>query len=205
MAEPCVVQGYQTATLGRMALEDAEPRSFIAVPPDERRIRTRTASRVLVIANDKILLEEDSDPAFPRFIWWVTPGGGIGPGESYRQGAVRELEEETGLSTSEDQLEGPIAGRTIYHGYSDTILIQREEFFRLHTTHFEAITSGYTREEQITLKGARWFSRSQLASVVVWPPRLAELWDLADGEYLEMGEVEESTVPLSVEQRAVRL
>ena len=39
-----------------------------------------------------------STPAAPdRGSWWFTPGGGLDPGESHRDGAVRELFEETGL------------------------------------------------------------------------------------------------------------
>ena len=156
---------------------------------------------MLVIADDKILLEEDSDPGKPGIVWWVTPGGGVGPGESHAQAALRELQEETGLQITEDELEGPIAERTVHHGYSDQVLVQYEQFFVVHTQAFEPSDSGYTAEEKITLKATRWFSVADLAQVTVWPKQLVQLWKARPGSYFDMGDVEESTVPLTPQQR----
>ncbi|SBN42854.1 NUDIX hydrolase [Propionibacterium freudenreichii] len=185
-----------------MALEDEHPRSFVTVPAEQRPIRHRTASRVLVIADDKVLLEEDSDPGKPGVVWWVTPGGGVGPGETYEQAAVRELQEETGLVITEKDLEGPIGDRTVRHGYSDQVLIQHEQFYIVRTEPFRTSSSGYTEEEKITLQATRWFTREELATVTVWPKQLVQLWKYRPGIYFGMGVVEESTVPLTDAQRS---
>src|SRR5262249_49789364 len=39
--------------------------------------------------------------------WWELPGGGIGPGESYLEAAVREIREETGLILDPGQVRAP--------------------------------------------------------------------------------------------------
>jgi 8-oxo-dGTP pyrophosphatase MutT (NUDIX family) len=39
--------------------------------------------------------------------WWELPGGGIDPGESYREAAVREIREETGLVLDPAQVGPP--------------------------------------------------------------------------------------------------
>jgi ADP-ribose pyrophosphatase YjhB (NUDIX family) len=58
----------------------------------------RRAGRVIVLdPQDRVLLfRYDDDP--PNGRHWSTPGGGLNPGESYADGALRELVEETGWS-----------------------------------------------------------------------------------------------------------
>jgi 8-oxo-dGTP pyrophosphatase MutT (NUDIX family) len=68
--------------------------------------------RVVVLdADERVLLFHTRDPLRPQFgSWWELPGGGIEPGESYQQAAVRELYEETGVRVVAGQV-GPAAWR----------------------------------------------------------------------------------------------
>ena len=68
----------------------------------------RRAARVLLVdASDRVLLFEGSDPARPGHRYWFTPGGGLDPGETYREAAVRELREETGIAIGPDEVGAP--------------------------------------------------------------------------------------------------
>lgn len=171
--------------------------------PSQRQRRVRRAVRVIVVdALDRTLLFEDSDPGKPGVTWWVTPGGGMDPGESERQTAVREVAEETGHPLREDELIGPLATRNAVHGYSDQILEQTESFFLARVDEFELDTSAHTVEEQLTLQGHRWWSRRELeeTDAWIWPTQLLELWERAADPALpclDLGQDEsESTVPL---------
>jgi 8-oxo-dGTP pyrophosphatase MutT (NUDIX family) len=57
----------------------------------------RAAARVLLFdeENRLLLLEAQDPPGDNR--WWVAPGGGLRPGETFEAAARRELHEETGL------------------------------------------------------------------------------------------------------------
>jgi 8-oxo-dGTP pyrophosphatase MutT (NUDIX family) len=77
--------------------------------PRDLPIRERDAVRLVVRDTlDRILLFHTHEPTVPEYgQWWELPGGGIEPGETYRQAAVRELHEETGIAISDSQVGEP--------------------------------------------------------------------------------------------------
>lgn len=174
-------------------------RSFQPVPAHLRPERTRTAARVIVIADGAVLLLADTDPGLPGSRWWVTPGGGIDAGETPAQAAVREVAEELGLQVSESQLVGPVAVRDVVHGYSDQILRQHETFFLLPLAErFEPSQDGHTPDELITLAGWAWIDLTELGQQrePVWPSWIGELATSWDGKLRDFAMMEESTVPV---------
>ncbi|MER6596643.1 NUDIX domain-containing protein [Micromonospora purpureochromogenes] len=80
--------------------------------PGDLPVVERTAVRLVVRdAQDRILLFHTRDPDHPRLgTWWELPGGGMDPGETYAETAVRELREETGFVVTAARL-GPPAWR----------------------------------------------------------------------------------------------
>lgn len=57
----------------------------------------RPGARILLFdPDDRLLLFRVRNPA-PLEVFWITPGGGVEPGESFPDTARRELREETGL------------------------------------------------------------------------------------------------------------
>lgn len=183
--------------------EPFRTRRFQPVAPELRPRRHRQAARVVVTDTVAALMLADTDPGLPGTRWWVTPGGGIDPGETARQTAVRELAEETGLVVEPDRLLGPVAVRTVVHGYSDQVLSQVESFFVLRVdARFDVQPGGLTEAELITLDGWDWLPLAgvQERDEPVWPANLAELVALADRPEewpVDLGFSEESTLPVS--------
>lgn len=166
-----------------------------------RRLRRRRAARIVVRSDldsgrPSVLLFADRDPGVPGSEWWVTPGGGMDPGETVAQTAVRELFEETGLMIGEEVLQGPAARRTVVHGYSDQVLVQEEHFFVVDVPRFEVDTAGFTELEQVTLLRHGWFRVEDLRGRVVWPAHLPHLLEWSGAPLLDWGVMDESTVPV---------
>jgi 8-oxo-dGTP pyrophosphatase MutT (NUDIX family) len=182
--------------------EPFRTRRFQAVAPELRPRRSRSAARVIITDGQSVLLLADTDPGLPGTRWWVTPGGGIDPGETPLQAAVREVEEETGLAVGPERLLGPVATRIVVHGYSDQVLSQTEAFFLLQVAEtFVPDAAGLTPDEQITLDGWAWHPLDELAGVPepVWPADLAVVAALGrtpERWPVDLGWVEESTLPL---------
>jgi len=78
----------------------------VAEVPDGLPVVERDVVRVVVLdIGQRLLLLHTRDPVHPDLgTWWELPGGGIEPGETYQQAAVRELGEETGILVSVGQV-----------------------------------------------------------------------------------------------------
>ncbi len=139
----------------------------------------RRAARVLLLdAQDRVLLFRGLDPGAPeRGTWWITPGGGLDPGESPAQGAARELAEETGLMLAAGQLGEPVHHRVAEFVFDGRAYRQSEQFFLVRVARHDVDTAGFTALEQAAVLEHRWWSAPDLAATddVVYPAQLREV------------------------------
>jgi len=143
-------------------------------PPLDRR-----AARVLLLdSQDRVLLFRGGDPDRPDAgTWWFTPGGGLDPGESLQDGAVRELFEETGLRCEAAELGEPVHAEQTLFEFAKLSINQHSTFFVLRVDAHDVDTSGFEELELRSIVEHRWWSRADLqaTSDVVYPAGLPAL------------------------------
>ena len=117
----------------------------------------RQSIRGLVLTPDReVLLLAVRPPN--RLPFWITPGGGLEPGETHEQGLRRELEEELGLR---DFSLGPlIARRQHAFDWGAKRIHQREEIYLVEHPRFEPHMSDPVEAETVT--GFRWWPHAEL-------------------------------------------
>ena len=71
------------------------------------RYTPKLVTLIYCVKDDQVLLAKRKKA--PYIGYWVAPGGKIEPGESPHEGAVRELQEETGLSTDSAELRAVVS------------------------------------------------------------------------------------------------
>ena len=122
---------------------------------------TRETARILLFDEEgRILLlftHWDNRIAPPR---WLTPGGGVDPGETNHEGAVRELFEETGLRV--ESLGEPVWRHTLTLPEGHSFDYADATYYVLHTTHFEPVNDNWMPNEFDDVLEVRWFTRSEL-------------------------------------------
>jgi 8-oxo-dGTP pyrophosphatase MutT (NUDIX family) len=136
------------------------------------RVVTRDAARgVLLDPRGRVLLQEIKADASTAQIW-ITPGGGLAPGETHRVALLRELREEVGHVPI--QLGPCVWVRAHEFHFRGTLYRQRERFFLVRTETFR-IDSSQMQEEEIELVlGHRWWSVDEIETTgeTAFAPRL---------------------------------
>jgi 8-oxo-dGTP pyrophosphatase MutT (NUDIX family) len=140
--------------------------------------RRRDSARVILLDRDgRVLLLYVRDPKDDKPGFWITPGGGVEPGEETAVAAARELEEETGLRVSAAELGAPVAVTRGDWAFRGIPIYGEDWFFTKQVDAFEPCDSGWDQIERELHQGWRWWPLDELDKTddPVLPGALAEL------------------------------
>ncbi|WP_433692104.1 NUDIX hydrolase [Herbaspirillum seropedicae] len=149
-------------------LQEQRPELSLRIRPSARLIVIDRAHRVLLFRfrhKTGALAGQDH---------WATPGGGLEPGESYEQAAVRELREETGMTMPPPDQH--FAERRFVLQLPDgERVISDERYFIVHTENTRILDSQWTPHEKQVMAEHKWWSSEALRTTndIVWPKELA--------------------------------
>ncbi len=125
----------------------------------------RPAARLLCVdPTGALLLQSVVDPAEPDVLRWVSPGGGLEPGESPHDAACREAWEELGLSV--DDLGGPVETMSNEFGFDGRRYLGHNTFFAVRTARFEPVARGMSEQERAFTRGSHWLGADELHQLV---------------------------------------
>ena len=134
-------------------------------------VRNRRAVRALVLSSDNEALMLRFRNPFGGKDVWLTPGGGINPGEDDHTALRREVWEETGLRLSEAV---PLIWRRVHtYPLGGEQVRQTEDIYYARVTRFEPTSSNNpARGEVDSFRECRWWSLEEiLASRELFVPK----------------------------------
>jgi 8-oxo-dGTP pyrophosphatase MutT (NUDIX family) len=134
---------------------------------------------VLADAGGRILLFHVVTPEEAPDGWWELPGGGINPGETYLDAAVREIGEETGLAIDPGRVSPPSWRRDTTWRSRGIRRLQHEVVVlaRVAADRPVIVDGGRTQQEVEDMVTARWWRLDEIVTSRkrFYPGRLAEL------------------------------
>jgi len=142
----------------------------------------RLTSRILLFNDEgQVLLFLTAAPDTSGVARWITPGGGVDPGENHAEAAIRELFEETGMVVTD--VGEPVWGHDfVVQWDAADHSTGHAEFYRLTTNTFEPSAVNWTEDEKVDVLAHRWWSLDELvAAGEAFEP--VELLDLINGIY----------------------
>lgn len=163
----------------------------------------RIGARVLFVDDSgpepRLLMILGHDPHLPNRRFWFTPGGGLELGEDAREGAVRELQEETGFQLEPHELIGPVWRRTAVFDFASRPYTQHETFYvgrRADADVRPVASRTLTPGELEAIDEVAWLTAADLGADEreVFPARLLAPWDeflVWDGVTRDFGEESE--------------
>ena len=115
---------------------------------------------LLIDDRDRVLLFDVALPQRPDDRLWITPGGGLDPGETREDAALRELYEETGLRGV--NLGPCIWKRRHTWQWEDRWIESDERFYLLRAPAFQVVPAAPDEWEMQYVLGHRWWSLSEM-------------------------------------------
>lgn len=123
-------------------------------------VKRKSSRALLVTSNSEILLIKIGNST-NSWTGWITPGGGIDGHESDLEGLKRELEEELGLTSFNN--EARVWSRFHKFEWSNKIIEQKEIFFLIRIEKFQpSPKSKLTETEMLEFKEIRWWSLEEI-------------------------------------------
>jgi 8-oxo-dGTP pyrophosphatase MutT (NUDIX family) len=142
-------------------------------------LRPRPSARLLVVdPGGRVLLFRFAFRQGPLAgaVFWATPGGAIEPGESFEDGARRELAEETGLTIDHP---GPQIARREFamRAPEGDPVMADERYFLVRVAPFTPADAGWTDLEREVMTEHRWWTREAIAAAdeQIYPTDLADM------------------------------
>ena len=123
----------------------------------------RPSARVVVVDDTRnVLLFQIVDALDAKPPVWITPGGGIEPGETIAVAAARELYEETGAVVDPGALGAPVAVCRGEWEFRGVPLYSVDWFFGLRVPTFEPSEEGWEDLERDLHASWRWWPVAEL-------------------------------------------